>query len=208
MSIRINGVDRESTINEQSSVIRGAYHLADNPNLYEPQRTSTFDFIVTDLNGIRKEGMTGTESNSTIANAEELLRLSVASTSVPNFELGVIETRMGNSVVKFAGVPTFAAGTIVVNDWIGADTLSIVKAWRNLAYNVDTDKRGLASDYKKTCYLQELTPDLQVVRTITLYGCWVSNITETDFTRENDDKKQITCTIQYDKAKPDTSSII
>ena len=35
----------------------GAYHLADNPSLYEPQRTNNFTFIVTDIDNILRVGV-------------------------------------------------------------------------------------------------------------------------------------------------------
>ena len=106
----------------------------------------------------------------------------------------------GNSVMKAAGKPTFSDGTLVVNDFIGADTKSVLMAWQNLSYNVRTDKVGRMADYKKNCYLQEYTPDWQLVRTWRLIGCWVSGLSEDQFSHDSSDKKTISATITFDKA--------
>ena len=137
MSIRINGQDRASTINELSPK-HGTYHLADNPNLYEIQRSNNFEFVVMDINNIVRAGMPDLKANR-IANAQEILRLSVVSAPIPHFSQGVIPVRRGNSTLKFAGVPEFSAGTVTVNDYIGADTKAILMAWQNLSYNVQTE---------------------------------------------------------------------
>ena len=61
--IRLNGVDKESTLGQVSQISHGAYVLADNPNLYEIQRTNNFEFIVTDIDNIARAGAGGTETN-------------------------------------------------------------------------------------------------------------------------------------------------
>lgn len=204
MSIRINGQDRASTINELSPK-HGTYHLADNPNLYEIQRSNNFEFVVMDINNILRAGMQDLRSNR-IANAQEILRLSVVSAPIPHFSQGVITVRRGNSALKFAGVPEFSAGTVVVNDYIGADTKAILMAWQNLSYNVQTEKVGLVGDYKKDAYLIEYTPDMQIVRQWKLHGCWISNLSESEYNSDGNDKHQITVTIEYDRAEIDNSS--
>ena len=55
-------------------------------------------------------------------------------------------------------------------------------------------------DYKKSCTLIEYTQDLQKIRSWTLEGCWVKNIEEGEFDKENDDKRQMTISIRYDRA--------
>ena len=81
-------------------------------------------------------------------------------------------------------------------------------AWQNLSYNVVTEKVGLVEDYKKDCYLMEYSPDQQLVRKWRLYGCWISSISEGDYDSESNDKKLITATIEYDKAKIDYDDLI
>lgn len=202
MAIRINGVDRDSTLREKSSFVHGTYHMADNTNLYEPQRTNDFEFVVTDL-----EGLVGIGTENTIANAQEILRLAVMSTDIPHFTQEAIPIRRGNGVLKFAGVPSFGEGRITVQDWIGADTKKILMSWQDLSYNVKTQKVGLASDYKKDAYLVEYTPDKQVVRRWRLFGCWISGISESSYDRNSSNANVMTVVIQYDNAEVDTTDI-
>lgn len=206
MSIRINGRDRASTINELSPK-HGTYHLADNPNLYEIQRSNNFEFVVMNIDNIVRAGMPDLRENR-IANAQEILRLSVVSAPIPHFSQGVITVRRGNSALKFAGVPEFSAGSVVVNDYIGADTKAILMAWQNLSYNVQTEKVGLVGDYKKDAYLIEYTPDMQIVRQWKLHGCWISNLTESEYNSDGNDKHQVTMQIEYDRAEIDNSSTL
>ena len=186
----------------------GTYHLADNPNLFEIQRNNNYEFLIMDIDGIRRAGMTGSEDSSVsnIANAQEIIRLSVTQASVPHFTQQPIEVKRGNSTLKYAGVPSFQSGTIVVNDFIGAPAKEVLMAWQNLSYNVQTEKVGLASDYKKDCKLLEYTPDYQLVRTWILHGCWISGLSEDNYDSESNNKHSVNCTIEYDRAEVDTSS--
>ena len=206
--IRLNGVDKESTLNSVSQISHGAYVLADRPHLYEIQRTNNFEFIVTDIDNMARAGSGGTETVATISNAQEILRLSVSGSFVPHFTQETIMVRRGNSVQKFAGVPTFQEGSIQLNDYIGADTKAALMAWQNLSYNVRTEKVGLVTDYKKDCYLVEYTPDYQEVRRWKLHGCWISALSETEYNHDSNDKHSITATIQYDRAEIDMSDTI
>ena len=208
MSIVINGVDQASTINSPSSIPHGTYHMAENPALYEPQRLNNFEFMVTGLGTtILKAGFDTSDSNAYLSDPESVIRLSVKSTSVPHFEQGIIEVRRGNSSLKYAGVPSFSSGQLVINDYIGTEAKMALMAWQNQSYNVKTEKVGLAKDYKHDCYLHEYTPDFQLVRTWKLYGCWISSISEQTYDTDANSVNQITATIQYDKAMPDTSDI-
>lgn len=103
--------------------------------------------------------------------------------------------------MKMAGVPTYDSGNLVVRDFIGADTKSVLMAWQKLSYDVKTEKVGRMSAYKKDCTLIEYTPDYQMVRYWNLKGCWISGISEDDFDMESGDLKTITATIEYDKAE-------
>ena len=188
----------------------GTYHLADNPQLFEVQRQNNFEFVVTDIDGFIRAGALGTESNAKINKAQEMLRLSVTKSFVPHFTQEVVNIKRGNSTLKYAGVPSFPEGSIDFNDYIGADIKSILKAWQNLSYNVRTEKVGSldVTNYKKDCYLIEYTPDYRKVRTWRLYGCWISSLSEGEYTSDSGDKHQISCTIQYDRAEIDLSEVI
>ena len=197
-----------STINEIADMPHGVYHLSDNPELFEISRNNNFEFVVTDLNGIIKAGMSGDEQDAYIPNAQEMLRLSVNSSSVPHFSQSPIKVKRGNNTLNYAGVPEFGDHRLQVIDFIGADAKTILMSWQNLSYNVDTEKVGLITDYKRDCFLLEYSPDYQLIRKWKLYGCWVSQISEQEFSAEQNEKRQITVTIIYDKAKIDRTDEI
>lgn len=180
----------------------GSYHLADNPSLYEVARSNNFEFIVTNLGDLLRAGANETDNNAYIkgSTAEDVIRLSVESSSVPTYKQAVLSLRRGNSVMKFAGLPDFDDGSLVVRDFIGADTKSALMAWQNLSYNVKTQKVGQMKNYKKDCYLMEYTPDMQLIRTWTLKGCWIAGLQMGEFNQESGDKRTITATIPYDYA--------
>lgn len=185
----------------------GTYHLADNPQLFEIQRTNNFEFVVTDIDGIRRAGSLPTDRNAVITNAQEILRLSVSKAAVPHFSQETVSIKRGNTTLKYAGVPSFSEGSFEFHDFIGADTKAVLMAWQALSYDVETEKVGsLATrNYKKNCYLIEYSPDYKKVRTWILYGCWISKLEEGGYSSEEGGKHMITATIQYDYAKIDTT---
>lgn len=198
--IRIQGQDLPSTLFVNNAQTQSSYHMADSPNLYEPQRSNNFEFIVSGLNNLIAPDGSGRAIAEQVAS--DAIRLSVSSANVPNFSQGVIEIQRGNNSVKYAGVPSFDAGQIVCNDYIGLETKLVLEAWQSLSYNTQTQKVGLAGDYKKECSLVEYTPDYQPVRKWTLRGCWISALSEDAFNNESNDKHTVTVTIQYDYAYP------
>lgn len=182
-----------------------ARHISTNLANYEAARTGFFSLIVDDIDNIISAAFSGdprdATANDKIARAQETLKLNVIKAPVPHFGVNVLEYKRGNDTVKFAGTPEFQSGDITVDDVVGMDTKSILMAWQALAYNVYTRKGGRMKDYKKNCTLIEYTQDFEQVRSWTLYGCWISKITEGEFDKENDGKRQISATVEYDRAE-------
>ena len=182
-----------------------AQHISTNLANYESARTGFFSLLVDDVDNIVKASFSGDASSATdkdkIAKAQEILKLNVVKAPVPHFTLKVEKYKRGNDTVTFAGTPEYESGNIVVDDVVGMDTKAILMAWQALAYNVYTRKGGRMRDYKKNCTLVEYTQDFEQVRSWTLYGCWISSITEGEFDKENDGKRQITAKIEYDRAE-------
>jgi hypothetical protein len=181
-----------------------AMHISTNLANYEAARSGFFSLIVDDIDNIVKASYTGEHSAATtgdkIAKAQETLKLNVTQAPVPHFQLQKLSYKRGNDTVNFAGTPEFQDGEITVDDVVGLDTKSILMAWQGLAYNVHTRKGGRMKDYKKNATLIEYTQDFEQVRSWTLYGCWISNVTEDSFNKEQDGKRQIRATIVYDRA--------
>ena len=182
-----------------------AQHISTNLANYEAARTGFFSLIVDDIDNIVSATFSGNPKDATtndkIARAQETLKLNVIKAPVPHFSLTKLSYKRGNDTVNFAGVPEYKDGQITVDDVVGMDTKSILMAWQALAYNVYTRKGGRMKDYKKNCTLIEYTQDFEQVRSWTLYGCWIQDIQEGDFDKENDGKRQITASIVYDRAE-------
>jgi hypothetical protein len=183
-----------------------AQHISTNLANYEAARTGFFSLIVDDIDNIVRATYTGEDpagaaDSDKIARAQEVLKLNVVKAPVPHFQLKVNKYQRGNDTVTFAGTPEFTSGDITVDDVVGMDTKAILMAWQNLAYNVHTRKGGRMKDYKKNATLVEYTQDFEQIRSWTIYGCWVSNVTEGEFDKENDGKRQIRAKIEYDRAE-------
>ena len=149
-----------------------AYHLSlGTERTYQPAKGNFFEFIVQGLDDLLKPGVDAklTQDSDYVYNGQEVIRLTVHETTIPHFQLGTLSIRRGNSVVKYAGVPTFEAGSLVCTDMIGAQSKAVLEAWQNLAYNVLTDKGGRAyktdgTGYKRDAELVEYTSDHVRVR--------------------------------------------
>lgn len=195
-----------ATINDGLST----YHLSTGTHrAYQPAKGNFFEFIIEDLGDLLKPGVEeelATE-NDYITNGQEVIRLTVNKAPVPHFELNDIEIRKGNSVVHYAGTPTFSEGSLEVDDMIGAQSKAVLEAWQNLAYNVVTDKGGRAINYKRNATLIEYTSDHVRVRSWKLIGCWIRNIDESDYDKESDDLRRLTATIRYDRALPEIENV-
>lgn len=183
-----------------------AYHLSTGTHrAYQPAKGNFFEFIVENLDNILKPGVDENlaQDSDYIPNGQEVIRLTVNKAPVPHFDLNEIEIRKGNSVVYYAGTPTFSDGTLEVDDMIGAQSKAVLEAWQNLAYNVVTDKGGRAINYKRNATLIEYTSDHVKVRSWKLIGCWIKNVSEDDYDKTNDDLRRVTGTIRYDRAIPE-----
>ena len=192
-----------------------AYHLSTGTErLYQPAKKNFFEFVVEGLGSLLKPGVEEglAEDSDYIDNGQEIIRIAVHETSVPHFELATLSIRKGNSVSKYAGVPTYSEGTLVCTDLIGAQSKAVLEAWQMLAYNPLTDRGGNAykadgTGYKKNATLIEYTSEHVKVRSWKLIGCWISNISEDNYNQETDDIQRVTCTIQYDRAIEELSEV-
>lgn len=180
----------------------GAYHFSKNKELYEIQRGNNFDFIIDkSLDNLPAYG----NEAKTFPKAQEYIRLSVSSASVPHFSQNPIEVRRGNTAVKYAGVLSWSSGSLECYDFIGAETKDILMAWQARSGNPLYQTVGQQADYKVDATLVEYTPDYnQIVRTWKLDGCWISSIDEDAFSVDSNGARKIRCTIEYDRAWVDS----
>lgn len=180
----------------------GTYHISSDLANYEVARSNFFTLIVNDIDSLVKSdfALENPTANDKITGGQEVIKLSVTKAFVPHFSNDVISVRRGNSVIKYAGNPTFEDGDIEVQDFVGINTKSVLMAWQALGYDVINDRGGRAADYKKNCTLVEYTQDYKEIRHWELIGCWISKLTEDSFDMSNGDDRKITATISYDRA--------
>lgn len=186
------------------------YHLSTGTHrTYQPAKGNFFEFIVEDLGDLLKPGVEEelAQDSDYITNGQEVIRLTISKAGIPHFSLNDIEVRKGNSVVHYAGVPTFDETSIEVDDMIGAQSKAVLEAWQNRAYNVVTDKGGRAVDYKRNATMIEYTSDHVRVRSWKLLGCYIREVSEDDYDKETDDLRRVTATIRYDRAIPEIEEV-
>lgn len=198
-------------LDKTSAIMAGmtAQHIATNLEAYEAARSGFFVFEIapSEMTNLLETNYTGGIADPDAANhfmdsdfASKALRLNVVQTSVPHFDITPHQFVRGNDVVNFAGVPKFGNGSIAIDDLVGLDTKSVLMAWQRLAYDPNTFKGGRMKDYKKTCTLMEYTQDYELIRSWTLYGCFITTIQEDEFNKENDGKRTLRATLVYDRA--------
>lgn len=205
----------------------GTYHISSGIQDFESARSNFFTLIVDDLDDLLypqysytgenadNEYITRTGNIKNERSGQDIIKLSVNKMFVPHFNLNVLEVRRGNSVVKFTDTPTWDAGTIELQDFVGLETKNVLMAWQALAYDVNSDTQGRAGDwienegsdneirhrgYKRKCTLTEYSPDFEKIRSWDLIGCWISNISESPFDVEATGARSLSVTLQYDRA--------
>lgn len=180
---------------------QGAYHFSAEKQIYEIQRGNNFE-VVLNADFINRLTALGSPATS-FPKAQDYIRISVASFSVPHFSQNPIEVRRGNTSVKYAGVMSFNSGSLQCYDFIGTRTKDILMAWQARSGNPLDQTVGLQAQYKTDCTLLEYPPDYsRVVRTWKLEGCWISEISEPEYSADSNDARRISVTIQYDRAYP------
>lgn len=188
-------------------ITSSTYHISAELGTYEVARSNFFTFVVEGLDRlVHADFALGDRSEAAgedvITNGQEIIKLSVSKASVPHFAINPIEVRRGNSIVKYAGNPSFDAGSLELEDFVGLGTKDALMAWQAAAYDVVNDKGGRASEYKHNCTLIEYTQDHEQVRYWELVGCWISAISESEFDVSADGDRKINVTLQFDRAIP------
>ena len=183
-----------------------AYHLSTGiGRSYQPAKGNFFEFIIENFGDLLKPGVDAdlAEDSDYVHNGQEVIRLTISKADVPHFKVGELSIRKGNSMTYYAGVPEFESQSITVDDMIGCDSKAVLEAWQRLVYDVTTDKGGRAISYKRNATMIEYTSDHVKVRSWKLIGCWIQDLSEDSYDKENDDLRRVSCTIRYDRAIPE-----
>ena len=189
-----------------------ANHISNSLHAYEAARSGFFALLLPeaefrnlirpdiDPDTVKDENGNITDPTALLDSklATQYIKLNVTRVKLPSHTIAQHNFRRGNHVVKYGGVPTFNDGNIVVDDIVGLDTKSILYAWWYLVYNPINKKGGRMSEYKKDLTLIEYTQDYVPIRTWDLKGCFILNIDEPEFDKENDAPRKLTINLSVD----------
>lgn len=180
-------------------------HIVRNPSLYEPARNNNFDLIINDVDRLLREGVDpamATEEDY-ITGVGEIIRISAENFPVPNYSLEPVPVRRVNSTIKYAGGPTWSSGKFKCTDFVGARTKDALMALKAQAYDINHDVLHEASNYKHTWEVIEYNIDYtKKLRSWYLYGAWISDCQEGDFSHDDSGKRSIDVTVEFDRAIP------
>lgn len=176
------------------------YDLVSRPDAFQHRQSNAFKFMVFGL-----ENLVDPKTGEPIPNASDILKQATFTGQVPSFSQAPIEIRVGNTVMKAAGTPTFADTTIQLHDYVGVDTYNVLYAWQTLQYNSKTGRVGLASEYKKDAYLLEYTTDFSKVTNLwKLHGVWIQRLSKDGYDNsQTASDVKISCQLTYDWAEPE-----
>ena len=170
-------------------------HKAD----FEPGRSSDFIFKVKfkrdlyDMNGVFV---------ASARDASEALALSLRDYTGPQMTIDPIAIKTGNGTVNYAGSPSVGNSAISFTDYIGMRTEQILLAWYAMAHNINNDKIGFKEYYAQDGLLYKWAPNGTRQISWKLWGCWINEYNQGQYSRNNPDLRQFSTTIYYDKPTP------
>lgn len=174
-----------------------ATNLAQQAGFFEPQRQHNWNIEITGL---------GTGADA------DIISLSLRAGFVPQVSNEEVTIPYGNEYVYVAGKAVFAAGAIQVMDWIDRRTAAILYNWRLQVYNPVTGRIGLASQYKKHCFITLFGPnqdeiggvvaDPKFEREWEIIGAWPQtvNFASNGLDMGSSGQVMIEMALRYDKA--------
>ena len=78
----------------------------------------------------------------------------------------------------------------------------ILLAWYSMAHNILNDKIGFKEYYAQDGILYKYAPNGTRQISWWLYGCWINEYNQGQFSKENPELRQCSTTILYDKPVP------
>ena len=178
----------------------------DGPNGWEPQRENngklyiTLPFSISRSNGNNAIGA-GLIASGGAGNAslDRILSFSVMAFPIPANANQEVPLRFLNEERKFAGTPTFQSMSVTFNDYLDADTVGVMTAWRHRVYNPYNGKVGWKRSYAGTGHIDMFGPNGQQVRTHLLVGVWPSEFNPGQVNMQGDATVQCGITLAVDK---------
>lgn len=170
--------------------------LSDNP-LYQPQLTNHFEMYIY----LPSSLVQGDEKK--ILDARKYITLAVKSVDAPDLAVNTLEIPHGNTKVNIAGqVNSKQTGTMVVNDYIGANTKEILFNWMSLVNNPYTGQMGWAANYKCKAQCIKYSPDGALLDGWVYTGFFPTSVGEDNMSKDGSNINTITVQYAYDLALP------
>lgn len=152
-----------------------------------------------------------TFDNFGISNPKTELTKQVISFARPNVNMNPVTVPVYNSMIYFAGRPTWEATQVVIRDDAGGNVSRLVG--EQLQKQFDFMEQASASagiDYKFIAKLEVLDGgngaiEPVVLETWELYGCFLAAVNYMDADYVSNDPMTITCSIRFDNALQTTS---
>lgn len=193
--------DGQSVLNstEIDDKYLGTSYILNHKADFEPGRTS--DFILKIKFERDLYDMEG-DLVATADEATEALALSLRDYTGPQMSVETLNIRTGNGTVNYAGTPSVANSPISFTDYIGQKTEYILLAWYAMAHNIMNDKIGFKEYYAQDGILYKWAPNGTRQISWWLYGCWINEYNQGQFSRQNPELRQFSTTILYDKPVP------
>jgi hypothetical protein len=112
-----------------------------------------------------------------------------------------IETPFFNDRVKQAGTRSFADMSVEVHDAIGPDVERRIHEWQEQIMNSNTGFMGYAADYKRSAKITEYNINGEIRSVYQYEGVWPMRVDYGSLSREDVNKKSVSMTLSYDRAK-------
>lgn len=177
----------------------GTSYILNHKEDFEPGRSS--DFILKIKFSRDLYDMDG-NMVATADEATEALALSLRDYTGPQLSIEPISIKTGNGTVNYAGVPSVGNSPISFTDYIGMKTEQILLAWYSMAHNISNDKIGFKEYYAQNGLLYKWAPNGTRQISWKLWGCWINEYNQGQFSRQNPELRQFSTTIYYDKPTP------
>lgn len=186
-------------LSESTNNYLGTSYILNHKADFEPGRSSDFTLKVkftrdlVDFNG---------NTVATADEATEALALSLRDYTGPQLSIEPISIKTGNGTVNYAGSPSVGNSPISFTDYIGMKTEEILLAWYSMAHNIINDKIGFKEYYAQDGLLYKWAPNGTRQISWKLWGCWINEYNQGQFSRQNPELRQFSTTILYDKCTP------
>ena len=193
-----NSSEFDSLKNSNENYLGTTYilnHKAD----FEPGRSSDFILKIKlkrDLYDMNGRYVCGKDE------ATEALALSLRDYAGPQLSVDPISIKTGNGTVHYAGSPNVGTSAITFNDYIGMLTEQILLAWYSMAHNITNDKIGFKEYYAQDGLLYKWAPNGTRQISWKLWGCWINEYNQGQYSRYQPDQRLFQTTIYYDKPTP------